>query len=337
MRSDVVSENERLLRETEERLRQRRAAMGIKTPSGPSERASSAGPAAAPPTPEQAPPQADESSFTQDMQDSHDPLELQDLNGHRREPADAGAAHPVQDLEAELDEDPDEVTLPETSLPLDRYVEEAGRAEVEWMDRQVGETTGSVDWKAGWHFVRLLKCHPELRDLKTLDALRKARAAIVRASKRRPSYRDSPGAAFNEVIGEFLAENTDEFDAHFMRNWKAIRHLPGESPLETAVRLANRFPLGTLSATDGSLAQYRKLVSLAGWLQYVVGDRNIFLPVHKLGPLLGCSARSVSSYIAMAKEEEILERVKAHALATRKAHEFRFRTERWKILTEGPP
>lgn len=227
--------------------------------------------------------------------------------------------------------------VPDLTLPLDRYVEEAGRAEVAWMDEQLYDSTGNVDWKAGWHFVRLLKCHPELRDLKTLEALAKARAAIVRASRRLPAYRTSPGAAFNEVIGGFLGESTDEFDAHFIRNWKAVRYLPGESPLETASHLASRHPLSTHQAKGNVLPQYRKLVSLAGWLQYVVGDRNIFLPVHKLGPLIGCSARSVSSYIRMAEEEGILERVQSHSLKSRKAHEFRFRTEYWQILEEGPP
>ena len=60
-------------------------------------------------------------------------------------------------------------------------------------------------------------------------------------------------------------------------------------------------------------------------------------PLHKLGPILGCTPRSISTYIRMAEEEEILERVQRHLPKTRKAHEFRFRTEYWKILSDGPP
>jgi len=328
-KGSVSAENERLLEEAEERLRRKRAALGIAAPSG------SGGQTAPPNPPAKSAEQADqekEKRFTQDTQDSKEPLDFEDI---QREAAEAaGAAGLEEEFGDEVDDDAE---VPDLTLPLDRYVEEAGKAEVEWMEQQASEATGSVDWKAGWHFVRLMKCHPDLRELKTLDALRTARAAIERAAKRRPIYRRLPGVAFNEVIGGFLAESTDEFDAHFIRNWKAIRHLPGESPLDAAVRLANLHPLATLATKDGSLPQYRKLVSIAGWLQYVMREKNIFLPVRTLGPLVGCSPRSISSYIAQAEEEEVLERVKAHALTTRKAHEFRFQTDRWPILRDGPP
>ncbi len=340
MSGATTKEDERLLREAEERLRQRRIAMGLVRPSQDQGAILEQGPTFFTPA-ETAVALAEapglrpgEDYFTQDMQDTNDPLDAQDSHGHRQEAA--GAACPRGEDEP-LEIDQDETAVPDLSLPLDRYVEEAGRAEVAWMDEQSYDSTGSVEWKAGWHFVRLLKCHPELRDLKTLEALTKARAAIVRASRRLPIYHSFPGAAFDEVIGGFLVENTDEFDAHFIRNWKAIRYLPGESPLETASHLASLYPLSTREAKGDVLPQYRKFVSLAGWLQYVVGDRNIFLPVHKLGPLIGCSARSVSTYIHMAEEEGILERVESHSLKSRKAHEFRFRTEYWQILREGPP
>lgn len=249
--------------------------------------------------------------FTQDSEDS---LDTQDLERNIRN--------------AEL--------IPDRTLPLDRYVEEAGRAEVAWMEQQeAGYET--VDWKAGWHFVRLLKCHPELRNLTAFDALAKSRAAIQRASRRRQLYLSSPESAFNEVIGGFLTDTTDEFDAHFIRNWRAIRFLPGESPLDTALHLASRYPLSTHTAKGEVLGQYRRLVSIAGWLQYVVGDKNILLPVHTLAPHLGCSPRSVSSYIKMAEEEEILKRVKRYSSVTKRAHEFRFRTGDWQILRDGPP
>jgi hypothetical protein len=337
MSGDATNENERLLREAEERLHQRRIAMGIVRPSQ-DQRPALLSSAEAMVTLAEAPGlELGENHFTQDTQDTDDPLDVQDMHGHAQEAAGAACPRGEDEHLENLEIDQDETAVPDLSLPLDRYVEEAGQAEVAWMDEQSSDATGSVEWKAGWHFVRLLKCHPELRDLKTLEALTKARAAIVRASRRLPIYRTSPGAAFNEVIGGFLVESTDEFDAHFIRNWKAIRYLPGESPLDTASRLASRYPLATREANGDALPQYRKLVSLAGWLQYVVGEKNIFLPVHTLGPLIGCSARSVSSYIHEAEDEGILERVKSHSLKSKKAHEFRFRTEYWPILKEGPP
>jgi len=331
---NAANKDEHLLREAQERLRQRRAALGIVHPSQDQSRPSLLIPAEAVEFAELPCIRIEENHFTQDTQDTNDSLDAQDLNGHVEEAAGAAC---LGEEDEHLEIDQDKAAVPDLNLPLDRYVEEAGRAELAWMEEQSYDSTGSVEWKGGWHFVRLLKCHPELRDLKTLDALAKAKAAIVRASRRLPTYRTFPEVAFNEVIGEFLPDSIDEFDAHFIRNWKAIRYLPGESPLETAMRLANRYPLSTHEAKGEILPQYRRLVSLAGWLQYVVGNRNIFLPVHKLGPLLGCSARSISSYIHMAEEEEILERVESHSPKSRKAHEFRFRTECWRILTDGPP
>ena len=336
MQSDRGIEHDRLLREAEERIRQRRAALGIEVkvptvePAPPSPLPGSASDSPLPG------PGVEGPHFTQDTQDTDEPLDTHDTKRTHAEAA--GAAGPGGDGDGdELETGYQGTAVPDLNLPLDRYVEEAGRAEEAWIEEQQYDSTGNVDWKAGWHFVRLLKCHPELRDLKTLDALSKVRAAILRASKRRPSYRVFPGVAFDEVIGGFLTDTIDEFDAHFVRNWKAVRYLPGESPLQTAVHLANKHPLSTHAAKGSELPQYRRLVSIAGWLQYVVGERNILLPVHKLGPILGCTPRSISTYIRMAEEEEILERVQRHLPKTRKAHEFRFRTEYWKILSDGPP
>ncbi len=179
---------------------------------------------------------------------------------------------------------------PSLDLSLEAYVIAAGEAERRWMKREEDQIDyGVVEWKAGWHFIRLMKRHPVLQTLTATQALKKVRAAVTAVSKRSPHYRTHPGWAFNQVIGEFLTTSLDEFDAIFIRHWKAIRYLPGESPIDAAVRLAERYPLSTIESKDGSLPQYRRLVSIAGWLQYTQRDQNIMLPTRLFAAALASS------------------------------------------------
>ena len=167
MQSDRGIEHDRLLREAEERIRQRRAALGIEVkaptvePAPPSPLPGSASDSPLPG------PGVEGPHFTQDTQDTDEPLDTHDTKRTHAEAA--GAAGPGGDGDGdELETGYQGTAVPDLNLPLDRYVEEAGRAEEAWIEEQQYDSTGNVDWKAGWHFVRLLKCHPELRDLRRL-------------------------------------------------------------------------------------------------------------------------------------------------------------------------
>ncbi len=248
-----------------------------------------------------------------------------------------GALAPPPTFADDQTESLSESLLPSPDLPLEAYVVAAGHAEREWMELQEEEVEyGVADWKGGWHFIRLMKRRPELQKLSAVQALKKTRAAVVAASRRSPTYRTNSADAFNEVIGGFLACTVDEFDAIFVHNWKAIRFLPGESPIDAARRLADRYPLTTNESQDGSLPQYRRLLSLAGWLQYIRPEQNIMLPTRVFGPLLGCSARHTSSYIGLAIDDGFIERVKTYPRNTGRADEYRFAVDRFPILANGP-
>lgn len=263
----------------------------------------------------------------------------QEPQGHAGSAAAAapGTLDRVRQIEEELGGDLSPELHPDRSLPLVEYVIAAGKAERLWMEREEEYLeSGVVEWKGGWHFTRLMKCHPSLQKLTATQALKKVRSAVSAASRQSPHHHTQPGWAFNEVIGEFLTTTVDEFDAIFVHHWKAVRYLPGETPVTAALRLAERYPLSTIESKDGFLPQYRKLVSVAGWLQYVQRDQNILLPTRLFAQLLGVSPRSVSTYIGIAIDEQLLVRVKKYPPQAKMADEYRFQIDRFRILTNGP-
>jgi hypothetical protein len=87
---------------------------------------------------------------------------------------------------------------------------------------------------------------------------------------------------------------------------------------------------------DGCRVDWRQ--SIAGWLQVVIGDRNILLPVADLAEILGVQKMTVSRYRKWAIADGLLKEVApaAHHPKARKgkATEFRFNVERVPMLKE---
>jgi hypothetical protein len=248
--------------------------------------------------------------FTQDSQDPQTLLDLQDPQGTHK-------------AVRETEEGPD-LFFPDPSLPLRLFIPAAADSEILWHEEEVqsAEYASLVEWKRGWHFIRLLRGHPELRDLDRLTALKKLNLI----------FEELGWSNFEEIgCGD------SDFDATFLRCWNSIRCVPGESPLDSAVRLANRYPLGI--GGDDLLPYYCKVLSIAGWLQFTVGDRPIALATRMLAELVGCSHRSIATYLKMAQEDGFLDLVKKYprTKAGGMAYEYRFHIERWQILKSGPP
>jgi len=57
-------------------------------------------------------------------------------------------------------------------------------------ERSEAEYAAQVDWKAGWHFVRLLKGHPELKKLDCRSALRRVKRCFDELENGGWSYYD---------------------------------------------------------------------------------------------------------------------------------------------------
>jgi hypothetical protein len=257
-------------------------------------------------------PTPSEVHFTQDSQDSQTLLDHQDSQGTHR---------------ALREETAESAHSPDLSLPLHLFIQAAADSESLWFEDQLAEAeyASQVEWKKGWHFIRLLRGHPELRDLDGRSALRKVKLLLGDLERQGWSYY------------EVTSYEESDFDATFLRCWAAIRCPLGEEPLDTAVRLAKRHPLRSCPVEEGELSYYDKVLSIAGWLQFGVGDRPIALPTRMLGDLVGCSPRSVSTFLKMAQADGFLDLVKKYPLKRRMAYEYRFHTERWPILKNGPP
>jgi len=69
--------------------------------------------------------------------------------------------------------------------------------------------------------------------------------------------------------------------------------------------------------------KYSQFVSVAGYLQLAKPQAAIFLPIERIGELLGCDHKMISTYRKFAIAEEILE-LTAEAVPHKRAAEFRF-------------
>lgn len=216
---------------------------------------------------------------------------------------------------------------PSPTLPLEDYILEAARIDAEWLRRSEGKGR-----RAGWEFVRALKARPDLRAKRTaLAAWKSIAPAITKLLEGSPC----PGTEHLREIGS--AEG--DLAATFVLNWKKCRMVYGETEIDRASELAKLYPLSRGDDEDlfEHLESYRRVLSLAGWLQWVRGDRPIFLPVRKVGELAGCSHERAAELIRLACSEGYLAPGERSDRAQRRAAEFRFRVEFFPMLRTGPP
>jgi len=122
----------------------------------------------------------------------------------------------------------------------------------------------------------------------------------------------------------------------FTHAWGRVRFRGDEGPLEQALAKAKAYPLSTARERGRKMPKYDRFVSVAGWLQVTVGDRNILLPVRQVASLLKTVPCRVSIWRELAKKDGYLAEAKAHVfhgkLGVGRATEFRFDTQRWGCL-----
>ncbi len=155
-------------------------------------------------------------------------------------------------------------------------------------------------WKSTtWEFTRSLKSHPKLSHL-TADEV-------------------------SELV-DFEALGFDDDEAlQFLVEWNRVKFIPGVKPLDWAWNMAKKKPL----TSKRKFERYNQFVSICGWLQVLLGrDNAIFLPTVKIGEILHCSPRQVSTYRKVAVEDKLLEVVEQH--------QPRRRATRFKFLGECP-
>jgi hypothetical protein len=110
-----------------------------------------------------------------------------------------------------------------------------------------------------------------------------------------------------------------------------VRFAKGAGPLDWAVAMAASYPVQ--DPEDLGLKRYDRFLTIAGWLQVLCGEDPIYLPVEKLGQILGVSPRSVSTWRTMAKQQGLLTETSGY-IRGRKATRFRFAIERFGIFRE---
>jgi hypothetical protein len=187
-----------------------------------------------------------------------------------------------------------------TKLPLRKFVAEAADIST----REASLKTDSNEWKSTtWEFVRLLKTHPRLMCLTADEAL--------------------------EEIPWSVTDFGEDEQLTFLAEWTRVRILPGVPPLKWAVTLADQHPL----EPKRKFKAYNKFISLAGWLQVVVGpDVPIFLPVRSVGDIIGKSHTTVATMCRLAVSDGLLSLVRR--ATPMHATRYRFALERFEVLRD---
>jgi hypothetical protein len=168
-------------------------------------------------------------------------------------------------------------------------------------------------------FARIAKAHNQLSDLGAWEAM-----AVIDGVMR--TWDDLPEDS-DPWEHYFQVDDGDAARIDFQSSWNAVRSLPGMDIMQNALRLSIEKPQKP-PRDRGAL--YARFISLAGWLQTLMGYDRIFLPSRKVGELLSCDPTTVSSMKKFGVEDGLLEVVSEHVYSSRgksKATEFRFSTE----------
>jgi hypothetical protein len=204
-------------------------------------------------------------------------------------------------------------------LPAAKFVESAIQYTAGLADTELEH---DEDWNSPmFAFARLCKAHPALTNLSDVDAMRTVENIMLTLGD---SLGD-PWATHFPVAGD-----PDDVRADFMSSWISVKWIPFHDALSNATRLAQKQPLQS-SQDRGDL--YRRFISLAGALQFLVGDeKSICLPTRRLAAILKCDQRTVSRLRKFAIADGLLTMTKAHSFHSSgksKATEFKFASERF--------
>lgn len=172
---------------------------------------------------------------------------------------------------------------------------------------------GNGVWRSSlFHFVRLVMGHISMRDE---DDPRSA-FQVVEAT-----FQESKGGLPWSGLGLARAEACSEF----FGVWMKVRCRAGASILGQAHHLAKRYPLDLPRSVikrrpDG----YPEFISLAGWLQVVVGARPMWLAEKNLAELMSVTTTTISRYRRWASEDGFVRYHKRYGGKRGWADEFYF-------------
>lgn len=154
-------------------------------------------------------------------------------------------------------------------------------------------------------FVRYAKAHPAITDLPADQAWRAVRTVVLGWRKKEPDYWWEAHFCVTE----------EDAEVEFLHWWDNLRSLPNADPLEYALQLADATPLRLLKEVVAKRSKkYPRFVSFAFHLQRNIGPRTpIFLPIVRIGLLLGVEPMTISRYRKWADQDGYLRKVKPAA------------------------
>jgi hypothetical protein len=194
------------------------------------------------------------------------------------------------------------------------------------------EEDAPPEWQVLFYFVRLVQAHPA-------TAGQSGKQAFCEVCKVVREWLRYKGGQVADGWQYWLGVDYNDVETIFLDAWDKVRYVPGRSPLTNALERARRNPVILPNElADKRPDVYPMFVSLAGWLQVVVGDQPIKLPVREVGELLRVLPMTVSRLRKFAVKDGFLKEIKPHRYAGRRgageATSFRFDVSRVPLLRE---
>ena len=134
---------------------------------------------------------------------------------------------------------------------------------------------------------------------------------------------------------ELLGIDEEEAFVEFVYDWDKVRYRMGGGPLDNAMELAELHPVRPPHGKKRGLVNYGRFVSIAVWLQYVMGDRIVMLPCEKLAEILGVCPMTITRYRSLAEKQGLLQIKREHSYGRRRATEFRINLDVLDMPGEG--
>ena len=193
---------------------------------------------------------------------------------------------------------------------------------------------GNARWESPlWWFVRQAKAHKDLIRLEAEGAFSRIEKVLVKWKDPRT------GKPAPDPWRCWLGVGREDAEVEFLATWEKIRYLPGATPLCNAIFEADRVPLPLDPAIASRRSRgYTRFVSLAGYLQAMMGARAIYLPSRGVAKVLSSgdgnsvSHATVVQYVKWAVEDDYLRLLEAHT--SKQAARYVFAVERFQVLRE---
>ncbi len=186
------------------------------------------------------------------------------------------------------------------------------------------------EWANGmFHFVRLCRFHPELVTLEAIEAADTVEPLLENCAE---DPTDDPWAVFYGDYGPDPSWET------FVDLWEKVkRPVSSADPLEDAFEMAEQMPLVLAKDSPRSRQALERFLSIAGYLQGIVGsEKPVALPTKRIGDLMGITRQRVGALRRVAIKQGYLEPVEDHEPPKGgrpgRAAKFRFAMERWPHL-----